>query len=416
MLASFSQSAKRSYFLILGMAFIYFAAGSMLLYLPKFFVGLGANKQDAGILVALAFVPFVIFSILSGHIANKLGAGRLVLIGNILHFSAALLFLTVDEISPVVYLLRIMQGLGHVCVFTPMFTAIARIVPDKFKAQGIGYFTIAIQFGTASGSFIGEYLISNFGYTLFFLVVAAMNLFCATSSLFLRGAENEAKTTHVESLKDNKATNWKLVLGGMTLIFVLGGVFGTLLQFIPVYFDELLASGIISEPIPSRYFLTSALISVACIRLLGGRHIDGKYKNIIILACHAGLLIVIYLITLIQSKEISLLVSILFGLSYGLIYPMANAFVLTKVSAKSRGIVTGSLTMLFEGGFRGYALVAGVISHHLGFTVMFYSMILFYAIGVLLYYLAIISEKNGKGPISEDEVETVFEDGMIKED
>lgn len=388
-----------------------------MLYLPRYFVALGATKQDAGFLVALAVIPFVIFSILSGHLANKFGSGRLVLLGNILHFSAALMFMTVEEISPLVYLLRIIQGLGHVCVFTPLFTAVARIVPDNFKAQGIGYFTIAIQFGTASGSFLGELVMNNLGYSRFFLVVAIMNLLCAGASLFLRNVEVETQAGNANTSGMQNGTKWLLVIGGMALIFVLGGVFGTLLQFIPVYFDEMLSSGKIATAIPASAFLTSGLITVACIRLLGGKHSDGKYKGIIVAVCNAGLLAVIYLITYINSASTSLLISIMFGGFYGLLYPMTNAYVLTKVGAKGRGAVTGSLTMLFEAGFRGYALIAGVVAHNFGFERMFYSLVAFYGIGVAVYYLTVmVSSRRDIEKVVSAESQVVFEDGMVSEE
>ncbi len=390
MLASLSDSNKKSFILILMMAILYFCSGSMMLYLPKFFISLQASKQTAGVLVALAVIPFVMFSMLSGYFANKFGAGRLVLLGTSLHFVAALLYLTVDEISPLIYLLRIMQGLGHVCVFTPLFTAIARIVPDDFKAQGIGYFTIAIQLGTASGSFLGELVIAEFGYSLFFIIIAAMNVICAVASRFLHETSHEEKASDIVAESNGSPTNWMLVSGGMILILVLGGVFGTLLQFIPVYFDEMFTSGVIFEVIPSRCFLTSALITVACIRLFGGRHSDGKHKGVIVMACHIGLLIAVYLITMISGIGTSLAISILFGLSYGLLYPMTNAYVLTQVSKRSRGVVTGALTMLFEGGFRGYALVAGIVAHHFGFIYMFYTLLVFYVSGAMIYYMTIM--------------------------
>ncbi len=397
--------------MILMMAVLYFCSGSMMLYLPKFFVSLQASKQTAGFLVALAVIPFVMFSMLSGYFANKLGAGRLVLLGTLLHFIAALLFLTVEEISPFIYMLRIMQGLGHVCVFTPLFTAVAKIVPDEFKAQGIGYFTIAIQLGTALGSFLGELVIAEFGYSIFFITIAAMNIVCAIASRFLHETSHEEKVDAQGDKNHEDSTNWVLVTGGMVLIFTLGGVFGTLLQFIPVYFDEMFTSGVIFEVIPSRCFLTSALITVACIRLFGGRHSDGKHKGVIVLACHIGLLIAVYLITKISGIGTSLTISILFGLSYGLLYPMINAYVLTQVNKRSRGIVTGALTMLFESGFRGYALVAGIVAHHFGFIYMFYTLLLFYTLGAVIYYATILlAKKNLRKELTEKEFAEIEEE------
>ncbi len=414
MLASLSDSNRKSFIMILMIAILYFCSGSMMLYLPKFFVSLQASKQTAGILVAFAVIPFVMFSMLSGYFANKFGAGRLVLLGTSLHFVAALLYLTVDEISTIIYLLRIMQGVGHVCVFTPLFTAVARIVPDDFKAQGIGYFTIAIQLGTASGSFLGELAIAEFGYSIFFITIAAMNVICAIASRFLHETSHEEKVNATGDGSSEGSTNWLLVSGGMVLILVLGGVFGTLLQFIPVYFDEMFTSGVIFEVIPSRCFLTSALITVACIRLFGGRHSDGKHKGVIVLACHIGLLIAVYLITKISGIGTSLAISILFGLSYGLLYPMINAYVLTQVSKGARGVVTGALTMLFEGGFRGYALVAGIVAHHFGFIYMFYTLLIFYALGAVIYYATILlANKNLRKELTEKEFAEIEEEEVL---
>lgn len=394
MWSSFSVIQKRNYALVLLVALMYFCSGSMMLYLQRYFLSIGADEQTSGTLVAFAIIPFVIFSMISGHLAGVFGAKRLVVIGCIIHAAVSFCFLYVDQVSPILYFYRLMQGLGHVCVFTPLFVEVGKIVPDRFKARGIGYFAVAIQFGTASGSALGEYIINNFDYSCYFVAISVITSFCALVCLLIKGDD---RSTKKDLHNDNKINDKipSVVIGGLVMILVLGSVFGTILQFIPTYYDELLKVGEISGVISCKYFLTSGLLTVAFVRIAAGGVTDGKHRNKIISVCHIGLLITILLITLIRSVEISLMVSIMFGLSYGLLYPTTNAMVLTNTSQRLRGRVSGLLTMLFEVGFRGFAIFAGIFVHNFSYSIMFYALFAFYLIGVLFYYVLIEVRRDG---------------------
>ncbi len=360
----------------------------MLLYLQKYFLYLGANEQTSGILVSIAIIPFVCLSMISGHWANNLGAKRLVVIGCVIHSAVALCYLYVDQISSTVYFYRFLQGVGHVCVFTPLFVEIGKIVPDSFKARGIGYFAVAIQFGTASGSAFGEYLITTCGYQMLFIAVSTITSICAVICMFVTVDAVVDDVGLAINLQDKNASTKipAAVIGGLVMILVLGSVFGTILQFIPTYFDELLSSARLLEPISYKFFLTSGLLTVAFVRIIGGGVTDGRHRDKIVAFCHSGLLIAIILITIIRSVDISIIVSVIFGLSYGLLYPATNAMVLTQTSSRIRGKVSGLLTMLFEMGFRGFALFAGMIVHHISYEMMFYLLFVFYFIGIMVYY------------------------------
>ncbi|THB68864.1 MAG: MFS transporter [Gammaproteobacteria bacterium] len=302
-----------------------------------------------------------------------------------LHSVTALLYLQVESITPVVYLFRLMQGLGHVCVFTPLFVEVGKIIPDRFKARGIGYFAVAIQFGTASGSAVGDYVIKNHDWKTYFITIAVITFVCACVCQFIKGESGSGKEKQVKDSGNSYVANMNLVYGGLIMIFVLGAVFGTILQFVPTYFDKLLDTGIIEKEISCKLFLTSGLFTVAMIRIIGGGITDGRHRDRVVIFCHIGLMLTLFLITLIRSGGFSLFVSVIFGLSYGLLYPTTNAMVLTNSKESVRGRVSGLLTMLFEAGFRGFALIAGAVVGAAGYFSMFYFLLAFYVVGVLLF-------------------------------
>lgn len=377
---------RREYFLLLAIAGVYFCSSSMLLYVPKYIVSLGGDPGIVGQIISLAIVPFVVFSIFSGQISARYGSRWLIVTGCLISFFSRMTYPCLEQVDWMFYALSFANGTGHVLVFTPLFAAVGRCIPDQHKAEGIGYFTVAIQLGNTIGTSVGEAVLKQFDYPAFFVVTALMVLFSALASLALHD-RGEKAVDNVQTGAPFRLKQITPLIGGLVLILLLGGILGSTLQFIPVFFDHLLESNLIQNAIPASTFLTTALLMTAAIRFAGGRFSDGSRRFQILAVCHAGLLITLILIPHIRSSISSIIFATTFGLSYGLLYPSLNGFVLTNTPQSLRGKISGVLTLLFEVGFRGFALLAGTVSHLIGYSYMFYLLALLYFIGIFIYYV-----------------------------
>jgi len=79
-------------------------------------------------------------------------------------------------------LVRILHGIGLALCFTSVFTYIADIVPEARLNEGLGMFGVTGLIGMAIGPVIGETIIKEFGFSIFFLAATGM----ATIGLLLQ--------------------------------------------------------------------------------------------------------------------------------------------------------------------------------------------------------------------------------------
>ena len=177
------------------------------------------------------------------------------------------------------------------------------------------------------------------------------------------------------------------VAGGLVIVLLLGAVLGSALQFVPLFLINLYESGQVAKAIPLRSFLSTALLSMVMLRLVLFRLLSDAARHRLLVFCHTGIILTLLAIPLIRSIWSSVALAVAFGLSYGLLYPTMNALVLNRTAEHWRGRVSGLLTLLFESGFRGFALIAGTVSFYLGYAAMFYVLAAVYSLGLFFYWL-----------------------------
>ncbi len=389
MFSQLTRQQRVQFMLIISVAMLYFCSASMMLYFPKFILYLGGDEQQAGWYLGVSLLAMLVVSPFVGAMSDKWGSKPLVISGLLTYSVATYAHCFLDSLGFGMWFWRFVQGLGHALVFAPLLAAVARIIPACYRAAGIGYFTVCIQLGNTVGSFIGEFSFTEWSYQTLFIISTIVGLLAMVVMTFVCEVEiNVEANEKFNSNGDIKtASKPAQFMGYMGIVLLLGSCFGVALQFMPIYFDFMLREHWIEEPITNVCFMTSTLLTVAAVRLLMGSLTDGIYRDRILMVCHAVLVLVLLGMTGIRSESSSLLVSIIFGLSYGLLYPAVNAKIMEMAPAGEHGKISGLLTMVYELGFRGVPMILGAVILHISYTVMFYLLALGYFLAVcfLLY-------------------------------
>ncbi len=387
-----SKINQRNYILILLAAGFHFCAMSFQWFLPKFVKHIGGHEGHFGLVLGFPTLAILIMAPLAGFLSDHFAKKKLVIFGSFILIVSTGLFLFIKELSASIYFLRFLQGLGHAFVFSTLMALVAKIVPDKNKARGIAYFAVGIQLANSLGSFIAEYTILNISFNHFFIFSILIIVLSLSMTSFLK-LEKEEKVKQVKKLSYAKLVIQKKFISGFILIFLIGGVFGTVLQFMATYFDFLFETKITSSHMPAAYFLTSALIIIAVSRAFFGGLIDKIKPKKIILVNSLFLILSIVLINIINSKILAFFISILFGMSYGFLYPVLNALVLNRATITERGKISGILVMLYDVGFIGFALFMGPIAKTWNYFGMFIILAFLFILGFFSFF---ILEKNIK--------------------
>lgn len=389
---------RRQFYLIVAVAFMYFASASMMLYFPKYVVDFGGNEQLAGWLTGLSLLPMLLFSPYIGSLSDRIGSKSLVMSGLILFAVATFLQGRITEIGVETFIFRFLQGAGHALVFSPLLAELARIIPDGYRAAGIGYFTVAIQVGNTLGSYLGEITIKTWSFSYLFNLSTFVSLAALIALFGIKPTQSENNTPPQTISNDETETTAKRphqYVGYLGILLLLGCCFGIALQFMPIFFDHLLANGLVVNPISNIYFMTSCLMTVALVRLFLGHLSDGVHRDKILGICFVMMLCALAAVPFIRSEMMSLGISVLFGLSYGLIFPSVNAQLIEMVDAKKRGKTSGILAVVYEIGFRGMPVLAGSLVFYIGYNQMFAILFVGFFLSILfLMYTKIKDSRN----------------------
>jgi len=404
MLSQLNKKDKRNYLLLLVGTVFHFGSISYMYLLPRFIKHIGGNENHIGFIFGIAIIPSLLISPLGGYLSDKMSGKKLVITGSAVTIFSTLSFIFVTDISPLIYILRILQGSGHALYFAVVFSILSHIIPETNRAEGIAYFAVCAQTGNSLGSFLAEQIINNLGYNYYFIgsfsmgVITIAMLCLITISNHERDAAVRAETAQKISVKNDgyfSAIFRKNYVSGFLLILFLGGGYGTVVQFVTPYLDYLYRASLSTKQIPASLFIPPALITVAISRLLLSKITDRLGRKKIIFVNFPLFILTIFLITIIRSEYVALIIAILFGLSYGFLFPALNAVILSRAEVRHRGKIAGILVMLFDSSFYGFAFIMGPLAYRAGYFSMFYVLAAIMLAGLLFY---IILEKVKHSP------------------
>jgi len=350
-------------FLLITIAnFFFFCNFSSFFLLPLYIKSLGGNEADIGFIMgsfgitSLGFIPVVTFLI------DKYGRKQFMLLGAVLMFSASLLFLSVNNLSNLFYVFRMLQGIGFSFFFTSAATSAVDIIPMDRRAQGLGIFGAFTILSYAIGPSLGEYAIVKLGFDKYFIIASCFSLIAIVLVFFSK------KTEFLKSREGFGFGFFKLIVSKkyslvlFTNLLLAGGL-GSVLNFISAFLKD-------KELGVYNFFLIYAL-TVTLVRVFAGRSSDifGRKK----IASPSLLIFSISIasIVFINSGIMALTISFLFSFSYGMLYPVLSALVIDKARADERGKAMGAFNACFSLGINFLAFPFGIIASIFGYNIMY---------------------------------------------
>ncbi len=279
--------------------------------------------------------------------------------------------------SRLFYLLRLLQGVGFACLFTSSGTAIVDVVPVEKRAQGLGIFGACTISSYAVGPTIGEWMINNLGFGAFFPYASSFSLI----SLVLVSVVREPSFTPSGSSSYGLDFFRLFLLRRYTILLftnlVMGGGLGSILNFLPAFVKP--------KGLSISSFFLLYTITIAGVRFLGGKVSDTLGRRKVIIPALFVFSVSIALVGFINSIFVLLSIAVVFGASYGLLYPTLSALVMDRTDPGGRGKATGAFNICFSAGVNFFSFGFGVIARDLGFEAMYLTSAGFVMAGFLLF-------------------------------
>jgi MFS family permease len=346
--------------------------------LPKYLASeLRAGPEEIGLLTAANGASAVVCMFGMGVLVDRFGRRRFLTAGSLLMAAASLAFAAVDEMGPLIYGLRLLQGLA----FSMAFVAGAALAVDQASparlGQTIGLFGLTMLSMNAVAPAVMEEVAARAGWPGAFAMAAGGALLCALLSRLVRAGP------HTADGRPGLASLWRLArrpeqIRGAVVISLVGACFGTLFVFHQLYALEL---GITRIRVFFVAYALAAMFARIALGNLGdrlGRHRVAS-AALVLYGCGA--------LAMVALAEVGLApLGALFGLAHGIFYPTYNAAVVADSGAGERGKVMALFQGWFNAGLAGGSFLLGFVAEARGYPTVFWLAALgvFVALGVLL--------------------------------
>lgn len=357
-----SPSRGREFLLLLAVTTFFGLSFSTYFLLPKFLsVQLAASPATIGGVTTIFWLASVMVTPLVGQQIDRGGRRQSAALGGCLLALSCAGFIWIDSTGPLIWLLRIIQGMGFTLFYVAVATLVADIAPPQRLAQALGWFGAVMIFTNAAGPAFAEWASVAFGWPLVFAATALCALLAAAGSRLL----TEPAITH----SGDRNTNLFQVLRrpGMASVIIvsalIGWAFGSLFTF---YQPWALLQGIARV---SDYLVAYAVAAVA-MRILAGGAAD-RLGRVLVVRVMLFLYILAPLAVLWLDRFGLLLAGAMLGVVQGVYYPALNAIAIERASAATRGKVMAAYNGAFNLGVSAAGLTLGHLVSARGYPTVF---------------------------------------------
>ena len=136
---------------------------------------LGLSTTQLGFLLTAFFIAYTPMQIVVGWLADRFGAGRVLLTGFVM-WSVAMLLTGLVHGFAMLIVLRLLLGLGESVFFPASSSIVARCLPESARGIANGVIVAGMACGPAFGIFFGGLLIAGYGWRSFFIGFGLVSL------------------------------------------------------------------------------------------------------------------------------------------------------------------------------------------------------------------------------------------------
>ena len=362
------------------------AAQALIPTLPIYLTKLGSNEREIGVLIGIAAVASLASRLFVGGVLLKFSEKSVIMAGALL---SAITFLASIVFRPFwpFLIIRFFQGVALACIDTAAIASVINVIPLAYRARALGYFLLAPSLAMAVAAPFGMFLINQYGFTILFLSGAALS-FCA---LFLSwkvkgqtvAISNKAVPSHSTSF-----LNLKIIVPAITSFLQLF-VWGTVSAFFPLYAIQ---CGVTN---PGLFFTAMAIMMVAG-RLLGGKIMDTRNKERLIVIFVPSMVVILIILSLSKTLLMFILVGAFWGIGAAFFIPVSMAYAL-EYSGSSDGAAVGTFRAISDLGIGLGPVVMGIIIPLTGYRIMFLCLALICLIN-LCYFQFYVRRRHSMSP------------------
>lgn len=330
--------------------------------LPSYAQVIGVGAFMIGLLIAVYDFAELFAKPMAGFIADRRGMKAMLLAGIMVFIAGSLLFLVIDP--KLLLVVRFIQGLGAAALSTVSITLVAKYFATS-RGTAFGIYNAIKGAGYVIAPPLGGFLVQGYGFSMIFIVSAAVGIIALLLSLFLPRDRTKADALEDDD-DDMTLKEFFLIFKEPRLLpvyavivinmFMVGILFG----FLPVYLYS-----IGYTPLQSGILVGVATASYLLIQPLAGFLADKMSIRMTVLV---GLLMAALAISVatFASGIPLILVVIIAGAGVGTVWTNSDTLISTMVDQRALGASMGAAQSFKEFGDMVGPLLVGLITQFFG--------------------------------------------------
>ena len=361
---------SRSLTFILYFTAIFLQAGAygLTFMLPKLFDSFGASEKTVGTMLLVTAIVTIISVYFSGHLSDVFGRLRTLGIACFAISGSLFLYGSVTEVGYMLVLASILLGFGWGLTYSLGPIVLTRLVSAQERVQFFTLLSVFVMAGFGLSPVLASAL-EMFGYSVrgAFYITSALCLVSAVLFLFLdRPVKVHALNPGPEASSRITLVSLAEVLKSSALLPVImvclgASVFAGMSNFQTVFADN--------RSLNYATFFLVYTITVIVFRLILVKFKGGKnpYLTIAILQYLMAASVVLFILSG-GSATLYVLVAILFGLGYGVSYPILVAMAANDAEDHLGPQTLQLFALTYFIGIFGFPLIAGWMIVEIGST------------------------------------------------
>ncbi|MBI4319956.1 MAG: MFS transporter [Chloroflexi bacterium] len=353
----------------------------LLATMPVFVLAVGGRESDVGLTMgifsftSMAVRPFVSKATYG---VGTYGVGmKWLMIGGAAAMSASSASYVLAQTVPVLFAIRLLQGIGWGVISTACLALVASISPASRRGEAMGLYGMFGSIAMAVGPALGIFLASSYGFTAVFLSSAAVACLALATSLAVVDPAPRALPSGAKP-KPASVFHTRLLVPSL-IVFITGVTYSALVYFLP-----LVATGQGIDN-PGLFFTIYAIVVVVFRGPLGrASDIWGRVAVIApgLVAGAMGLALISQSVTL----PTLLAVAFLYGFHFAAVQPTLMAWSIDRVGSSESGAAAGAFALSMDLGISVGGFFWGFVAQSAGFGNMYLAAATLHiiALGILL--------------------------------
>ncbi len=341
-----------------------------------------ASESMGGLAAGIFIIGMLFGRLVSGRIIDNLQPKKVLIYGIIFSIITVGLYFAINSLL-ILMIVRLLHGIAFGLSSTATGTISSRIIPDKRKGEGIGYYALSVTTASAIGPFTGIILNQRFGFESIFIVSLAVIIFAFVISLFIKGLPKAEPSTTDNDSKEKGLSAYiqKEALPISVVIIFVGIAYSSVLSFLTVYTEQ------INLATASSFFFIIYAVSTFVTRPFTGKIYDHYGENKVMYPVLISFMLGLILLSATHTSLLLLISAIFIGVGYGTIIPSAQAIAIQQSPVKKIGLATSTFYMFADFGAGIGPFILGVIIPIMGYRKLYITMAALVILSIVLYFL-----------------------------